>query len=86
MLHAALLLTISFVPMIAYVPPTAPAWTPVASVVVTRSDGLPFTGSLKLARNPAFILSGHVIVVSSTAALAGDAGTTQRLTVTATQR
>jgi Domain of unknown function (DUF4082) len=72
------------------IPSTAPAGTTVGTLNVTWSDGSPFTGTLSFSTpygndHGAFAIFGKNLIVNSGGGLGGDAGTTQHVTVTATQ-
>jgi hypothetical protein len=94
--YASLIAGAAAQPVISFDPPNpaiaAGAMTgdAVASVNVTMSDGSPFTGSLAFGPPYAddsgtFALAGNQIVVANAAALFADGGTTQNVTVVATQ-
>lgn len=83
-------LLLSFSPAAPSVASNAPVGTVVATVTASWSDGSPFTGTLGFAQpfsNDAgtFSLSGNSLVVASATNLAADGGTTQSVTVVATQ-
>jgi hypothetical protein len=72
------------------IPSTAPVGTIVGTLSATWSDGSPFTGTLGFSTpygsdHGQFAISGNNLIVNSGANLSGDAGTTQQVTVTATQ-
>ena len=73
------------------VPSTAPLGTVVGRLNATWSDGSPFTGTLSFSSpngndHGQFAISGNNLIVNSAGpSLGGDAGTTQQVTVTATQ-
>lgn len=78
-----------FNPTAPTIPSTAPPGTVVASVMVTWSNGDPFTGSYKFEPpngndNGTFAFSGANVVVGS--GLSADGGTTQNITVCASQQ
>jgi hypothetical protein len=81
-------LMLSFTPPSPTVPANAPPGTVVAMVNASWSDGSPFTGTLSFGSTygsdgGAFALSGHQIVVAG--GLAADSGTTQNVSIVATQ-
>jgi hypothetical protein len=72
------------------VPSTASAGTTVGTLNATWSDGSPFTGTLSFTPpygydHGTFAISGNNLVVNPGGGLGGDAGTTQHVTVAATQ-
>jgi hypothetical protein len=74
------------------IPANAASGTTVATVMVTWSDGSPFTGTLNLNRAPyaddshTFALSGNNIVINQSGPDVGaDGGATQNITVQAVQ-
>ncbi|HJU17364.1 MAG TPA: DUF4082 domain-containing protein [Stellaceae bacterium] len=88
---AAPYLKLSFNPANPSIPSNAPAGTVVATVTASWSDGSPFTGTLSFAApysndNGTFALSGNNLIVSPTGpGLSADSGTTQSVTIVATQ-
>jgi hypothetical protein len=83
---AAAALQVGFNPNPSYIPYNAPVGTVVATVIVTQSNGHPFTGKLSLTTaNNTFKLVGSKILVKNEDALNQEAGTIEQLVVTATQ-
>jgi hypothetical protein len=85
-------LNMVFNPTMPSIPSSTPAGTVVATVMVTWSDGSPFTGALNLNQPPyaddnhTFALSGSNIIINpSGPGVGADGSTTQNLTVQAVQ-
>jgi hypothetical protein len=84
-------LTLSFNPPNPSIASNAPAGTAVATIAATWSDGTPFTGTLSFGvpysnDNATFAIFGNSLIVNSAGpGVSADGGTTQNVTVTATQ-
>jgi hypothetical protein len=86
-------LIMTFSPASPTIPSNSPGGTVVATVNVSWSNGSPFTGTITFgapnsSTDGAFALSGNQVIVNqnpSGPALSGDGGTTQNLTIVATQ-
>ena len=84
-------LTLTFNPPSPSVPSNAPAGTSIATITATSTDGTPFTGTLSFGPpysndNATFAISGNQLIVNPAGpGLSADGGTTQNVTITATQ-
>lgn len=84
-------LQMTFNPTMPSIPSSTPSGTTVATVVVTWTNGAPFTGTLAFAApngddNHTFALSGSNIIINpSGPGVGADGGTTQNITVQAMQ-
>lgn len=84
-------LTLSFNPPNPTIASNTPAGTVVATIAATWSNGTPFTGTLSFGPpnsndNATFAISGNSLIVNSAGpGVAADSGTTQNVTVVATQ-
>jgi hypothetical protein len=84
-------LTLAFNPPNPSVPSNAPAGTSIATITATSTDGTPFTGTLSFGPpysndNATFAISGNQLIVNPAGpGLSADGGTTQNVTITATQ-
>jgi hypothetical protein len=84
-------LTLSFNPPKSTIASNTPAGTVVATIAATWSNGTPFTGTLSFGPpnsndNATFAISGNSLIVNSAGpGVSADGGTTQNVTVVATQ-
>jgi hypothetical protein len=84
-------LTLSFNPPNPSIASNTPAGSVVATIAATWSSGAPFTGTLSFGPpysndSATFVISGSQLIVNSTGpGLSADGGTTQNITVIATQ-